>query len=143
MTCPKCDSDLPGLGTYCWSCGDYVDRLGSTNDAPAPACPADAIPDTRSEEQIQLAIRRALEALGFTVYDLSQGRPTRQTPGLADLYVVGQGRCAWVEVKRPGGRQSAGQRSFEEDVLANGGEYHVMCHESEAIAWAESVGRAA
>jgi hypothetical protein len=90
-------------------------------------------------QDIQLGIRRALEVLGFDVYDLSQDRPTRQTPGLGDLYVIGRGRCAWVEVKRPGGRQSETQELFERRVRANGGEYHVWRSEEEAIRWAEGL----
>lgn len=106
-------------------------------EASSPSKPA--APDDRLEAEIQLATKRALELLGFTVHDLSQDRPTRQTEGLADLYVVGHGRCAWVEMKRPGTDQNVAQRLFGTNVLANGGEYFVCRHESEAIAWAEAV----
>jgi hypothetical protein len=112
----------------------------SEADSPTAAPVPTPVVDDRSEEEIQLGIRRALEVLGFYVYDLSQGRATRQTPGLADLYVVGHGRCAWLEVKRPvKGKQSEAQEVFEQRVRSNGGEYLVVRSESDAIAWAERV----
>ena len=105
----------------------------------------DTIPDDRLEDVIQEAGRRGLESLGFTVYSFSQDRATRQTPGIADTYVVGHGSRTWGEWKRPGKRykQSADQVAFEEDVTANGDTYHVWRHESEAIQWAIDVIEAA
>ena len=138
MTCPRC-SGAPWKASrpFCHDCEEYVVDMGAAEtgrDAPTGS-------DTRLEADIQLAIRRALEALGFSVYDLSQDRATRQTPGLADLYVMGHGRCAWVEVKRPKGRQSEAQVRFEGLVRANGGEYYVWRHEDEAIRFTQD-GRA-
>ncbi len=142
--CPRCERELAGLATYCHDCEAYVDDMGDPRPsgasvAPAPRTPAAGIPDTRLEDEIQLATTRALELLGFDVYDLSQGRKTRQTPGLADLYVVGFGRCAWGEMKRAKGKQSEAQRIFEASVQRHGGEYHVWRHENEAIEWAREV----
>lgn len=144
MTCPNCQRPLHGLGTYCTRCQDYVDNLpASTTDTTPEA--REAVPDDRSEKQIQMAIRKALKLHQFQIYDLSQDRPTRQTAGLADLYVVGHGTCAWIEVKTPKGKQSDAQKLFGRLVSEAGGLYFVWRHESEAIRWAEAVrqGRAA
>ncbi len=134
--CPRCERELAGLATYCHDCEAYVDDM---DPAATPRTPAAGIPDERLEDEIQLATKRALELLGFDVYDLSQGRKTQQTAGLADLYVVGFGRCTWGEMKRAKETQSASQELFEERVLGNGGEYHVWHHENEAIEWARDV----
>ena len=134
--CPGCGSDREWIGTYCHTCLKYVaDFYGGDDDAPA----APTIPDDRPEDDIQEAGRKALELLGFTVYSLSQDRATRQTPGIADTYIVGHGRTTWVEWKRPGKNQSPDQVRFEQNVTANGDEYHVWRHEDEAVAWAETV----
>ncbi len=137
VVCPRCQRELPGLARYCLDCEEYVADMShdGTTDA-APRTPAAAIPDGRLEDEIQLATKRALELLGFDVYDLSQGRKTRQTAGLADLYVVGYGRCAWAEMKTAKGTQSDDQKTFGERVADNGGEYHVWRHEDEAVEWA-------
>lgn len=87
----------------------------------------------------------ALTLLGWTVYDLAQPRATMQTPGLPDLYVVGFGVAAWLEVKRPKGKQSDAQTLFEQVVRENGAIYQVVRSEEEAVRWSEDVrkGRAA
>lgn len=140
--CPRCGGTLAGLARYCHTCGSYVTDIGS--DAGPPATDAYAwatrgLPDERLEDAIQLAARKALLLLGFKVYDLSQDRPTRQTPGVADLYVCGYGRCTWGEMKKADGVQSAEQVAFESVVTKNGAEYHVWRHENEAIEWAKAV----
>ncbi len=112
---------------------------GSSGEGKKPATARTSdIPDTRLEDQIQEAGRKALELLGFTVYSLSQDRATRQTPGIADTYIAGHGRTTWAEWKRPGENQSAAQIDFEKVVTANGDEYHVWRHENDAIAWAKA-----
>lgn len=144
MSCPNCQRPLPGLATFCAACGSYTeDLLASTTDTTPEA--REAVPDDRSEKQIQMAIRKALKLHNFQIYDLSQDRPTRQHAGLGDLFVVGHGTCAWIEVKTPKGKQSDAQKLFGRLVTEAGGLYFVWRHESEAIAWAEAVkqGRAA
>lgn len=77
-----------------------------------------------SEREIQRAIVQLCRQLGGVVYSLSQGyRPggrrhatTRQTKGLADLYVIfpAKKRVMWIEVKRPGQKPTPEQRRFAE-----------------------------
>jgi hypothetical protein len=109
--------------------------MGATTDA-TPEARARAIKDTRTEAEVQLAIRRTAEALGYDVYDLSQGRPTRQPAGVPDLYVRGHGRRVWIEVKRPlGGRVSEHQDRFIAGEIENGGEAFVARSEHDFIEW--------
>ncbi len=67
------------------------------------------------EKQIQLEVRRFLEAFGCVVISFSQPRATKQTPGIPDLYCFPpRGRPAfWFEVKTPNGITSEAQLDFE------------------------------
>jgi hypothetical protein len=133
--CPGCDRELPGLGTWCARCNEYTDRIGATTD---PSPPARDRTDTRTEAEVQLAIRRTAEALGYEVLDMSQGRPTRQPSGIPDLYIRGHGRRVWVEVKRPsGGTVTEAQWRFIAGELAHGGEAFVARTERDFIHWHE------
>lgn len=76
-----------------------------------------------TEREVQRAVVDMFRQVGGYVYSLSQGyRPggrghgsTRQTLGLADLYVLfpGRGSPLWFEVKRPGGKQTPEQAEFQ------------------------------
>jgi len=135
--CPTCGADLPGLGRFCHTCGDYIENMGAAADT-SPAR-RDAIPDTRTEAEVQLGIRRAAEVLGYDVYDMSQGRPTRQAPGIPDLYIRGHGRRVWIEVKRPsGGKVSEHQRAFIEGEITHGGEALIARSEQDFLRWHEA-----
>lgn len=141
--CPRCGEELVLNARFCWKCEEYLDRMDEDGAPvePSPRAAGVIIPDDRLEDVIQEAGRKALELLGFTVYSLSQDRATRQTPGVADTYVVGHGRAVWAEWKRPGKKhkQSLAQIAFEADVTANGAEYQVWRHESDATEWARAV----
>ena len=129
--CPTCGNMLPGLGTFCHMCGAYVEDMGPEQPKAKPT-----LPDDRTEAQVQLAIRRAAELLGYEAFDLSQGRPTRQPSGIPDLYIRGHGRRVWVEVKRPhGGKLSEAQHQFITGELGNGGDAFVARSEQDFIAW--------
>lgn len=72
--------------------------------------------DARLEKDIQSDVRKRYIAFGCTVYNLSQARASKQTPGLGDLYVIHRRlRFAfWHETKTPSGQQSSTQRDFEQ-----------------------------
>ena len=145
MKCPRCGTEIPGLATFCERCDEYLVDMPTAEEAElyreskTRNRAAAGIPDDRLEDEIQEAGRKALELLGFTVYSLSQDRATRQTPGIADTYVVGHGRTTWAEWKRPGKNQTPDQVLFEQVVTAAGDEYHVWRHEIEAAEWAKDV----
>jgi hypothetical protein len=46
-------------------------------------------------------------------------------PGVADLVFVKAGRAYFLEMKKPGGRQSDSQKLFEADCLLAGSEYAI------------------
>jgi len=89
----------------------------------------------RPETIIRVAIRDLLRTLGFSVWDLEQNRPTRQTPGFPDLVAMGRGRILFIEVKTRKGRLSDAQKVFRDECTQNGGEYLVFRSASEAWDW--------
>jgi len=135
MTCPHCGEPLMGLGTFCWACKRYTDEAPKGEAASTPA----AVPDTRSEEDIRLATRRALEAHGWFVIDFEQGwrrdGSTRVVKGLPDLGIQGWGLWAWAEMKSATGTHKPDQKAFAAQCAKDGIQCHLWRHESEAIAW--------
>ena len=70
------------------------------------------------EKHEQREVVKLFKAFGFTTYSLSQPRASKQTAGLADLYVVHKTLpiALWFETKRQrGGRLSAAQEAFQAD----------------------------
>jgi hypothetical protein len=67
------------------------------------------------EKDEQAFIFKLFRGFGVIVYNLSQSRATKQTPGLPDMYCMhpGVGRAWWFETKRAeGGRLSEVQKVF-------------------------------
>ena len=81
-----------------------------------------------TEKEVERAVVRLYRSVGLTVWSLSQGyRPggkrhgtTRQTKGIADLFVTGRGHALWHETKRPGGTQRPEQATFEAAAVSCG-----------------------
>lgn len=71
--------------------------------------------DRRLEKEIQAEVMDLLRAYGFTVFNLSQPRATKQTPGIGDVYAVNpwRRRVLWFETKTPEGKQSPDQIEFQ------------------------------
>lgn len=130
---PNCGHRLEGLEAFCHSCMRYADDYRPEDAKPF----AKKNEDPRSEKEIQQAVKNALRAMGFGIWDTSQPFEAKITPGLPDLFVVGRGLMAWVEVKSATGRQSPAQAAFQRAVEENGGIYLLTRHESEVIEWAE------
>lgn len=73
------------------------------------------------ESEIRAQIKEFLEWQGWFVFYHLQGLGSY--PGLPDLQAVKDGRTIYIEIKRPGGRQSANQKKFQLDLEAAGGIY--------------------
>lgn len=135
--CPfeDCGRVLTGMGLFCHSCSRYPSDFRED----APTAPVVNRNDPRSEKEIQCAVKNALQAMGFSVWDTSQPFQAKITPGLPDLFVTGRGLCAWVEVKSAKGKLSPAQDRFRELVTTNGGLHFVARHEADVAAWAEQL----
>ena len=86
-------------------------KLGTSSEAPATP--------TRDERVLEKAeqaeVVKRFRAFGFKVYNLSQARATKQTPGLADLWCAHTRHpiAFWWETKRQvGGEHSPAQIDF-------------------------------
>jgi hypothetical protein len=93
----------------------------------------------RRESHIQAAIVKALSRLGFLVIHVpNQATRGRQRysgllPGAPDLIVIGKGRVWFLEVKRPGGKQSQSQVMVQRLIEDRGFAYHVVHSVDEAL----------
>lgn len=93
-------------------------RLGLplTEDDPDPHTPERiAEDDHRLEKEIQREVVQLYLRFSCLVYNLSQARASKQSPGLADIYVVHlpSKNVWWHETKTPSGKQSPAQREFQ------------------------------
>ena len=137
MTCPLCSSLLEGLATYCTDCEKYV------ADMVVDLKSTTSVSDSRSEAEIRLAIRHALDAFNFVVVDFEQGYrkdgSTRVRKGLPDLYIMGHGVGVWRELKSAKGKPTLEQKLFGQDCRRCGIDWGVWRHELDAIEWAKGI----
>lgn len=93
------------------------------------------------ESQVQRDVKRAYEKAGCFVAVFSQGRKTRQTPGIPDLLIFVPGRFLpwWHETKAPGGKQSPAQVTWQARCETVGMSY-VLGGLPEALAHLKLVG---
>jgi hypothetical protein len=82
--------------------------------------------DRRLEKEIQASVVKLYTAFGCDVYNLSQARASKQTPGLPDLWCFYRGIDLdrsfgfWHETKTPKGQQSVAQIEFEARCVSTG-----------------------
>lgn len=96
----------------------------------APVITSNAAEDASRilEKAEQVEVRKLLIAHGFNIYNLSQARASKQTPGLPDLWCVHKrDRVAfWWEVKRQvGGKLSTAQEEFAAECVRAGVGHYV------------------
>lgn len=109
--------------------------MGATADT-TPAA-RNRITDDRPEDERQHAIVQTLRTLGYHVSDMSQGRPTRQTPGIPDLFVMGHRRMVWMEVKTDKGKLSDHQMEWHRLARLNRVPCIVVRNETDVLVWHE------
>ena len=66
-----------------------------------------------TERAIQAQIKTIMRLAGVWVYSTSQYRPSHVSEGIPDLYLICEHGASWMEVKRPGGKLSAAQETFQ------------------------------
>ena len=91
----------------------------------AAASPDAAALEARDEKRIVAQCDKQLRALGFTVWNLSQPRASKISPGIPDrLYThSARGVALFWEAKTATGRQRPDQRVFQEHADAVGWPY--------------------
>lgn len=81
-----------------------------------------------SEADIRKLSRDYLRIKGWFVFSILQGLGCY--PGITDLIAIKYGRVIFIEIKKPGGKQSQAQKDFQALVEAKGGEYFLVdCYE--------------
>lgn len=78
-------------------------------------------PPGLKEHDIEHAARDYLLWTGWYTFHIQQGLGCH--PGIADRYAIKNGVSAWIEFKKPGGRQSDDQKLFQAEVESHGGIY--------------------
>lgn len=94
-------------------------------DAPAPA--NEQRDENVLEKAEQAECYKLFRGYGCVVYNLSQARATKQTPGLGDAWIVvkNQPLAFWWDTKRQvGGKLSPAQEEFRDHCLRAGVRYH-------------------
>jgi len=85
------------------------------------------------ESDIMYEIKSFLQGLDVAVYSLSQGRSTRQSAGLPDLFAMHPRLGGvWIEVKAPNGRRSGAQTVFA-DRCARSRVQHLFANSLEPV----------
>jgi Holliday junction resolvase len=74
-----------------------------------------------NEGAIRGQIRDYLRYKGWFVFHVYQALGSY--PGISDLIAVKAGQVFFIEVKRPGNKQQACQKQFQEDLERAGGKY--------------------
>lgn len=77
------------------------------------------------EADVRKSIYKWCKIMGWYYYWNLQGMGSK--PGLSDLVLIKNGVVIWVEVKKPGGKQSPRQIDFENEITAYGANYVVAC----------------
>jgi len=96
-------------------CGFCKTPMAAT-DVTCPKCFREPL-----EKSEQSEVMKLYRAYGCHVYNLSQARATKQTPGLPDLWVTRGEHAWWHETKRPvSGKPSPAQEVFAQECLAAG-----------------------
>ena len=81
-----------------------------------------------SESDIRKLTRDYLRIKGWFVFHLLQGLGCYR--GVTDLVAIKNSRVLFIELKKPGGRQTSKQKDFQALVEAHGGKYFLVdCYE--------------
>jgi len=74
-----------------------------------------------TENDVKRQVKDYLNIKGWFNFPLTAGMGSY--PGLPDRIAIKNGRTLYIEVKRPGGKQSVNQMTFQSDIWAKGGHY--------------------
>ena len=86
------------------------------------------------ESDIRKQVRDFLQVKGWYVVYFLAGLGV--FPGLSDMAAIKNGKILWIEIKKPGGKQSEKQKIFQEQIELHGGEYIIAtCIEDLEAIW--------
>ena len=74
------------------------------------------------ESEVRKEIKEYLQRAGWFVFPVHQ-QGFRAYKGISDYIAIKSGKVAFIEVKKPGGKQSKDQIKFQQDVTDHRGNY--------------------
>ena len=77
-----------------------------------------------SENDIKLQVKQYLSLRGWFHFPILQGLGSFD--GIPDRIAIKDGRTIYLEVKKPGGKQSPAQIDFEKNIVYQKGEYYLI-----------------
>jgi len=77
-----------------------------------------------SENDIKKQVKQYLSLKGYFHFHILQGLGAYK--GIPDIIAIKNNRVLFLEIKRPGGRQSDYQKQFQADIEGQGGEYYIV-----------------
>ena len=77
-----------------------------------------------SENDIKLQVKQYLDLRGWYHFPILQGLGSFD--GIPDRIAIKNGRTLYLEIKKPGGKQSPAQIDFEKNIKFQKGEYYLI-----------------
>lgn len=77
-----------------------------------------------SENDIKKQVKDYLSLKGYFHFYLLAGMGAYR--GIPDIIAIKNNRVLFLEIKRPGGKQSEYQKQFQLDIEGQGGEYYIV-----------------
>jgi len=77
-----------------------------------------------NENEIKRQVKDYLNIKGYFHFHILQGIGAFK--GIPDIIAIKNGRVLFLEIKRPGGKQSEHQRQFQIFIEGHGGEYYIV-----------------
>jgi len=77
-----------------------------------------------TENDVKKQVKQYLSLKGYFHFHIMQGLGAYR--GIPDIIAIKNNRVLFLEIKRPGGRQSDYQKQFQADIEEHGGEYYLV-----------------
>jgi len=77
-----------------------------------------------TENDVKKQVKGYLSLRGYFHFPILQGLGAYK--GIPDIIAIKNNRVLFLEIKKPGGRQSIHQKQFQKDIEEHGGEYYVV-----------------
>ncbi|MCK4328307.1 hypothetical protein KAX02_00535 [candidate division WOR-3 bacterium] len=77
-----------------------------------------------TENDIKRQVKDYLSLKGYFHFYIMQGLGAYK--GIPDIVAIKNNRVLFLEIKRPGGKQSGYQKQFQTDIEGQGGGYHIV-----------------
>ena len=77
-----------------------------------------------TENDVKRQVKDYLYLKGYFHFPILQGLGARK--GIPDIIAIKNNRVLFLEIKRPGGKQSEHQKNFQAGIEGHGGRYYIV-----------------